>query len=76
MAEEMAQVFDPLQDRAQVRMFTLADYVADESSGKLYISGAGLEWTGVRTRENAIAPCYLIIRLAFPRIYARSSHTI
>jgi len=76
MAEDGDQISDPLQDRAQVRLFTLADYVADETSGKLYISGAGLEWTGLRTRDNTIAPCHLIIRLAFPRAYARPSHTI
>jgi hypothetical protein len=48
---------DPLHDRAQVRMFTLADDVAEEASGKLYISGAGLEWTGLPTRDSKIAPC-------------------
>src|SRR5687767_6644527 len=81
MAEDVAQVSDPLQDRAQVRIFTLADYVAEESSGKLYISGAGLEWLGVAARPSSDAAEYvvsfhLVIRLAFPRAVARESHTI
>jgi hypothetical protein len=76
MTDSSTQASDPLRDRAQVRIFTLADYVADESSGKLYISGAGLEWTGLPTRDNKIAPCHLVIRLAFPRPSARPMHTI
>ena len=76
MAEDGAQVSDPLRDRAQVHIFTLADYVAEEQSGKLYISGAGLEWTGLPTSESKIQSCYLVIRLAFPRAFARPNHTI
>ena len=76
MAQDGVRVSDPLQDRAQVRIFTLADYVAEEPSGKLYISGAGLEWTGLPTSENKIQSCYLVIRLAFPRASARPSHAI
>ena len=81
MAEDVAQLSDPLQDRAQVRIFTLADYVAEESSGKLYISGAGLEWTGLAARSASsgggwLISFYLVIRLAFPRSIARESHAV
>jgi len=67
---------DPLQDRAQVRIFTLADYVAVEPSGKLYISGAGLEWTGLPARSDRIPSCYLLVRLAFPMAMVRPSHVV
>jgi hypothetical protein len=81
VTEGETEASDPLRDRAQVRMFTLADYVAEESSGKLYISGAGLEWTGVRVRSDSDGTsqslsCYLMIRLAFPKASARSRHAI
>lgn len=80
MTEEKAQASAPLHDRAQVRVFTLADYVADEPSGKLYISGAGLEWTGVPVRPDPdgglLFSCYIVLRLAFPKGIARDSHLI
>ena len=76
MAEDQTYSADPLQDRAQVRIFTLADYVAEERSGKLYISGAGLEWTGLPTAGGKIQSCYLVVRLAYPKASARPSHTV
>ena len=84
MTEDASQESDPLQDRAQVRIFTLADYVADEASGKLYISGAGLEWTEVVARPDPddsegrrhFLSFSIIIRVAFPRAIARPTHTI
>lgn len=76
MTDDETKVEDPLVDRAQVRIFTLADHVAQESSGKLYISGAGLEWIGLPIRENKIMPCFLALRLAFPRAFAREIHTV
>jgi hypothetical protein len=81
MTEDVARVSDPLQDRAQVRIFTLADYVADEASGKLYISGAGLEWTEVVARPAAdgthhLLSFSLIIRIAIPRAIVRATHTV
>jgi len=84
MSEDATQDQDPLDDRPQVRIFTLADYVANEASGKLYISGAGLEWTAVVARPDPDAPddrrhllsFSVIIRLAFPRAIARPTHTI
>ena len=81
MAEDMIRESHPLYDRAQVRMFTLADYVADETSGKLYISGAGLEWVGVPVRPNPdgdgqLLSCHVVLRLAFPRTVARETHII
>ncbi len=74
--ETQVQASDPLTDRAQVRIFTLADHVADERSEKLYISGGGLEWTGLPARAHEIPGCYLVIRLAFPRESARPQHGI
>jgi hypothetical protein len=76
VAEDKAQVADPLQDRAQVRIFTLADYVAEEPSGKLYISGAGLEWTGLPALPDHLPSFYLLIRLAFPMKIARPMHVV
>ena len=81
MSDDAAQELDPLDGRPQVRIFTLADYVAEESSGKLYISGAGLEWTGVEARADPAGAGYLlsfqlVIRLAFPRAIARDSHAV
>lgn len=84
MSTGAPQELDPLHHRPQVRIFTLADYVAEEASGKLYISGAGLEWTEVVARPDPDDPDsrrYLlsfsvIIRLAFPRAIARPTHTI
>ena len=84
MAEDVDQIATPLEDRAQVRIFTLADYVAEEESGKLYVSGAGLEWTEVVARPDPGDPdgrrrllsFSVIIRLAFPRAIARPIHTI
>lgn len=81
MTEDMAHEAGPLYDRAQVRMFTLADYVAEESSGRLYVSGAGLEWTGVPVRlapdgRGHLLSCYVLLRLAFPRASAGGSHMI
>ena len=73
---EQTDTAHPLSDRAQVRVFTLADYVAEEISGKLYVSGAGLEWSGLPARIDGIPSCYLLIRLAFPKAYARPSHAI
>lgn len=66
MTEDAAQVSDPLQDRAQVRIFTLADYVAEESSGRLYISGGGLEWVGLPAFPDRLSSFDLALRLAFP----------
>jgi hypothetical protein len=76
VADKRANAADLLVDRAQVRIFTLADYVAEEESGKLYMSGAGLEWTGLPAKPDEIPGCYLAIRLAFPRELARSQHGI
>jgi len=76
MAQDTGQGSDPLQDRAQVRIFTLADFVAEEASGKLYISGGGLEWSGLPTRANELPPFYMAIRLAFPISIARESHVV
>jgi len=66
MADDVAQVSDPLQDRAQVRIFTLADYVAEEPSGRLYISGGGLEWVGLPAYPDRLSSFDVAIRLAFP----------
>lgn len=66
MAEDVTQVSDPLQDRAQVRIFTLADYVAEELSGRLYISGGGLEWLGLPVQSGGRVSFDIAIRLAFP----------
>jgi hypothetical protein len=66
VAENQVQASDPLQDRAQVRIFTLADYVAEEPSGRLYISGGGLEWVGLPTFPDRLGPFDLALRLAFP----------
>jgi hypothetical protein len=66
MANDGNQISDPLQDRAQVRIFTLADYVAEEPSGRLYISGGGLEWTGLPAFPDRLGPFDLVLRLAFP----------
>jgi hypothetical protein len=76
MAEDAAQASDPLHDRAQVRIFTLADYIAEEPSGKLYISGAGLEWTGLPAFPDRLPSFYLLIRLAFPMTMVRPSHIV
>jgi hypothetical protein len=76
VADDGTDGLGPLRNRAQVRIFTLADYVAEEESGKLYISGAGLEWTGVPVSAGKIGSCYLVIRLAYPRAFARSSHSV
>jgi len=76
MAEDMAQAPDPLRDRAQVRIFTLADYVAEESSGRLYISGAGLECSGVPARTGLLPRLCLVIRIAYPMAMARGSHVV
>lgn len=66
MADDAKQITDPLQDRAQVRIFTLADYVAEEPSGRLYISGGGLEWVGLPAYPDRLGPFDLALRLAFP----------
>jgi len=76
MNEDVAQALDPLAGRAQVRIFTLADYAAEEQSGKLYVSGGGLEWTGLPIGPDLLLSFYLVIRLAYPIAIARSSHTI
>jgi hypothetical protein len=76
VTEGESQASDPLRDRAQVRMFTLADYVGEELSGKLYISGAGLEWTGLPVHQDMVPPFYLAIRLAFPMAMAGPSHVV
>jgi hypothetical protein len=76
VADDRTTGLGPLGDRAQVRLFTLADYVAEEASGKLYISGAGLEWTGVPVSAGKIGSCFLVIRIAYPRASARPSHTV
>jgi hypothetical protein len=66
MTEEVALAPDPLQDRAQVRIFTLADYVAEEASGRLYVSGGGLEWMGLPAYPDRLSSFDLALRLAFP----------
>jgi hypothetical protein len=66
MAADVDQRADPLGDRAQVRIFTLADYVAEEPSGRLYISGGGLEWVGLPVLKDRLMPFDLALRLAFP----------
>jgi hypothetical protein len=81
MTKDANQESGPLHDRAHVRMFTLADYVAEEPSGKLYISGAGLEWIGVPVRTDPdsggyLLSCFVVIRLAFPSAIARDSHFV
>ena len=76
MDEVVAHISDPLHDRAQVRIFTVADYAAEEPSGKLYISGGGLEWVGVPTTSNLLPSFYLVIRLAFPMAMVRPSHMV
>jgi len=76
VADDETRTSDPLQDRAQVRIFTLADYVAEEPSGRLYISGGGLEWIGVPTYPDRLSSFDLIIRLAFPIAIVRESYHI
>jgi hypothetical protein len=66
MAEGKTQGLDPLNDRPQVRIFTLADYVAEEASGRLYISGGGLEWVGLPVFPNRPLTFDIALRLAFP----------
>jgi hypothetical protein len=66
MADDMAQISDPLQDRAQVRIFTLAEFVSEEPSGRLYISGGGLEWVGLSAYPDHLSTFDVAIRLAFP----------
>jgi hypothetical protein len=82
MAEGGTPASSPLDDRAQVRIFTLADYVAEESSGRLYISGGGLEWVGLPALPDRLSSFDLALRLAFPvdpkdpRGTARDSYSI
>jgi hypothetical protein len=76
MARQTTQSPDPLNDRAQVRIFTVADYVAEEPSGKLYISGAGLEWVGLPAHHNVLPTFYLAIRLAFPIEIKRDTYAV
>lgn len=76
MTDDAKQITDPLQDRAQVRIFTLADYVAEEPSGRLYISGGGLEWIGVPAFSDRLSPFDLVVRLAFPIKIAKDVHVV
>lgn len=82
MSDEPQSEAESLQRRPQVRLFTLADYVADELSGKLYISGAGLEWAGVPVHPDPhddrrqFLSCYIVVRIAFPREIARETHIV
>ena len=76
MARQTTQSPDPLNDRAQVRIFTVADYVAEEPSGKLYISGSGLEWVGLPAHPGVLPAFYLAIRLAFPMTVAKPRHVV
>ena len=66
MAGDVDRESDSLHDRAQVRIFTLADYVAEEASGRLYISGGGLEWVGLPAFPDRLSSFDLALRLAFP----------
>lgn len=81
MTENAISESGPLYDRPQVRIFTLADYVAEEPSGRLYVSGAGLEWLGIPIRPTGkrneyFLSCYVLLRLAFPRMTARAEHRV
>src|SRR6266542_7041250 len=76
MNEDEVQASDPLLGRAQVRIFTLADHAAEEPSGKLYISGGGLEWIGLPTTSDSLLSFYVVIRLAFPMDMVRPRHVV
>jgi len=76
MSEDAIQRLDPLDSRPQVRIFTLAEYVAEERSGRLYISGGGLEWVGLPAYPNRLSSFDMAIRLAFPRAMIRESYPV
>ncbi|MGE3912856.1 MAG: hypothetical protein AB7K36_26095 [Chloroflexota bacterium] len=76
MSGDEAPLPDPLHERAQVRIFTLADYVAVEPSGRLYISGGGLEWVGLPVSSDGSLSFDMAIRLAFPKAIARKSYLV
>lgn len=76
MPEDASQELDPLNSRPQVRIFTLAEYVAEERSGRLYISGGGLEWVGLPSYPGRLSSFDMAIRLAFPKPIIRESYPI
>ena len=80
MAENATNVSDPLQVRAQARIFTVADYVADEPGGKLYVSVGGLEWLGAAAFQNRLSLLLApfdraqLVRLSAQRRYYAARH--
>jgi len=76
MSDDPTQELDPLDSRPQVRIFTLAEYVAEEQSGRLYISGGGLEWVGLPAYPDHLSSFDIAIRLAFPLSMIRESYSI
>src|SRR5215212_4617250 len=76
MSEDATQGLDPLDSRPQVRIFTLAEYVAEERSGRLYISGGGLEWVGLPAYPDRLSSFDMAIRLAFPKPIIRESYPV
>jgi len=54
----------------------LADHVAQEQSGKLYVNGGAIEFVGVQPNAKRLPPLWLVIRLGFPWRLTSGSHII
>lgn len=57
-----------LQDeRPEVRMFVIADHVAQAPDGKLYLNGAGVEQVFIPSTPGHLpAPLYIAVRIRVP----------
>ena len=56
----------PGGDRLEVRIFTLADYVATPPDGKLYISGGGVDQMMMQEIPGNLGPLALAVRIRVP----------
>jgi hypothetical protein len=54
------------QDTPAVRMFILADWVAQQADGKLAIGGAGIGQVFVNAFPGALPPMYVVTRVSVP----------
>jgi hypothetical protein len=76
MSTGPTEELNPLDHRPQVRIFTLAEYVSEERSGRLYIGGGGLEWVGLPAYPDKLSSFDIAVRLAFPKAIIRESYSI
>src|SRR5690242_21748173 len=67
---------DRLQERVEIRLFTLCDHATVPPDGKIYIHGAGVQQLFLPLIPGPLRNLFLVVRLSVPWQMLGEPHTV